>query len=104
MSVAAVNRRRCLEGKGRRGALLLLYPGHLPLASLVDQLYAGRAAGVPGVMSSRAVEALISSRLLCLVLGETSIRLVVAAANAANRRSRATSFVVPEAMASEAPQ
>ena len=92
------------RGRRRRGALLLLYPGYLPFASLVDPLQAGRAAGVPGVMLSKAVGALVSYRLLRLVLGETSVRLVVAAANAANRQSGATGLVVPKAVASEAPQ
>ena len=82
-----------------RGALLLLYPGYLPCLPA-----AGRAAEVPGVMLFRAVGALVSYRLLRLVLGETSVRLVVATANAANRRSRATGLVVPKAEASEALQ
>ena len=40
----------------------------------------------------------------CFVLGETSVHLMVAAANAANRRLRATGLMVPKAVASEAPQ
>ena len=100
----SVPRPRCLEGQEKTLLVLLLYSGYKPFAFLIGSLQVGRAVGVPDAMLSRAVGALVSYRFLRLGLGETSVRLVVAAANAAKRQFRVTGLVVPKVVASEAPQ
>ena len=86
---------------GSGSALSFFHPGSLANVTLVDSLHPSRAPRVPGVVSSVAVRALVSDRLLGLVLAEAGLGVVGAAADAAHCGERAGSLVVSVLLAPE---